>query len=197
MPYVPLRKAVEKLGLHPNTLRRYADQGQIETIKTKAGQRLFNVESYIMGATQSALVCYCRVSSNKQKDDLQRQVAYMQSLYPKAEIIRDIGSGLNFNRIGLRSLLDRLMQGDQLEIVVACRDRLTRFGFELIEYMVEQNGGKIVVLDQSEHCPESELVQDILAIIHLFSCRLHGLRKYGDKIKKDQDLSQCRTEKKS
>lgn len=196
MPYVPLRKAVEKLGLHPNTLRRYADQGQIETIKTKAGQRLFNVESYIMGATSSALVCYCRVSSNKH-GDLQRQVAYMQSLYPKAEVIRDIGSGLNFKRKGLRSLLDRLMRGDQLEIVVACRDRLTRFGFELIEYMVEQNGGKIVVLDQSEHCPESELVQDILAIIDVFSCRLHGLRKYGDKIKKDKDLPECRTEEKS
>jgi putative resolvase len=129
-------------------------------------------------------------------DDLQRQVEYMQSLYPQAEIIRDIGSGLNFKRKGLRSLLDRLMRGDQLEIIVACKDRLTRKGFELIEYMVEQNGGKIVVLDQPEYCPESELVQDILAIIHVFSCRLHGLRKYGEKIKKDQDLSQRGTEKK-
>ncbi|MGK7928777.1 MAG: recombinase family protein [Spirulina sp.] len=69
------------------------------------------------------------------------------------------------------------MQGDKLEIVVACRDRLSRFGFELIEYLAERNGGKIVVLDQNEHCPESEMVQDILAIIHVFSCRLHGLRK--------------------
>ena len=197
MPYVPLRKAVEKLGLHPNTLRRYADQGQIETIRTKAGQRLFNVESYIMGATQSALICYCRVSSNKQKDDLHRQVAYMQSVYPEAEIVQDVGSGLNFNRKGLRSLLDRLMRGDQLEIVVACRDRLARFGFELIEYLAERNGGKIVVLDSSEHCPESELVQDILAIIQIFSCRLHGLRKYGNKIKKDRDLPQGTTEEKS
>ena len=98
---------------------------------------------------------------------------------------------------GLRSLLDRLMRGDQLEIVVACRDRLARFGFELIEYLAERNGGKIVVLNSSEYCPESELVQDIIAIIHVFSCRLHGLRKYGSKIKKDQDLPQCTTEEKS
>jgi predicted site-specific integrase-resolvase len=71
MAYVPLRKAVERLGVHPNTLRRYADEEKIEIIKNEAGQRLYNVESYIRGAESSAnLVCYCRVSSFKQKDDL-------------------------------------------------------------------------------------------------------------------------------
>lgn len=188
MPYVPLRKAVEKLGLHPNTLRRYADEGKIQIIKNEAGQRLYNVESYIRGATNASLVCYCRVSSSKQKDDLQRQIAYMQSLYPEAEIIQDIGSGLNFKRKGLRSILDRLLRGDQLKIIVACRDRLCRFGFELIHYMVEQNGGEILVLDQTVHCPSSELTTDLLSIIHVFSCRMHGLRKYGKKIKEDPDL---------
>ena len=92
MAYVPLRKAVDRLGLHPNTLRRYADQGKIDIIKNEAGQRLYNVEAYIRGAEGVAsLVCYCRVSSSKQKDDLQRQIQYMQSLYPEAEIIKDIG----------------------------------------------------------------------------------------------------------
>ena len=156
MAYVPLRKAVERLGLHPNTLRRYADEGKIQIIKNEAGQRLYDVESYIRGAANSSLICYCRVSSSKQRDDLQRQIAYMQSLYPEAEIIQDIGSGLNFKRKGLRSLLDRLMRGDKLKIIVACRDRLCRFGFELIQYMVEQNGGEIMVLDKTVHCPESE-----------------------------------------
>jgi putative resolvase len=84
--------------------------------------------------------------------------------------------------------LDRLMRGSKLTLVVACRDRLTRFGFELIQYMVEQNGGSIVVLDQPVHCPESELTADLLAIIHVFSCRMHGLRKYGKKIKEDPSL---------
>jgi putative resolvase len=195
MAYVPLRKAVERLGLHPNTLRRYADEGKIQIIKNEAGQRLYDVESYIRGAANSSLVCYCRVSSSKQKDDLQRQIAYMQSLYPKAEIIQDIGSGLNFKRKGLRSLLDRLLRGDKLKIIVACRDRLCRFGFELIQYMVEQNGGEIVVLDQSVHCPETELTTDLLSIIHVFSCRMHGLRKYSKKIKEDQDLPQPSSKK--
>jgi predicted site-specific integrase-resolvase len=109
----------------------------------------------------------------------------MQSLYPEAEIIKDIGSGLNFKRKGLRSLLDRLLQGDKFILVVACRDRLARFGFELVQYMVEQNGGQIVVLDKTVHSPQSELTQDLLSILHLFSYRMHGLRKYSKKIKED------------
>jgi predicted site-specific integrase-resolvase len=80
------------------------------------------------------------------------------------------------------------MRGDQFTLIVACRDRLARFGFELIEWMVEQNGGTIVVLDNTVHCPESELTADLLSIIHVFSCRMHGLRKYGKKIKEDPDL---------
>lgn len=197
MAYVPLRKAVERLGLHPNTLRRYADEGKIQIIKNEAGQRLYNVEAYIRGAANASLICYCRVSSSKQKDDLQRQIAYMQSLYPEAEIIKDIGSGLNFKRKGLRSILDRLLRGDQLKIVVACRDRLCRFGFDLFQYMVEQNGGEIVVQEQPVYCPQTELTTDLLSIIHVFSCRMHGLRKYSKKIKEDQDIPKSSSEKSS
>ncbi len=190
MGYVPLRKAVEILGLHPNTLRKYADEGKIEIIKNEAGQRLYNIQSYIRGASIASLICYGRVSSAKQKDDLKRQVEFMQNQYPEAEVIKDIGSGLNFKRKGLRTILNRLLQGDRLTIVVTCRDRLTRFGFELIQYLVEQNNGKIVVLDKTIYCPESEMVADVLSIIHIFSCRVHGLRKYSKKIKEDSDLPQ-------
>ena len=197
MAYVPLRKAVERLELHPNTLRRYADEGKIQIIKNEAGQRLYNVEAYIARAANASLVCYCRVSSPKQKDDLQRQIAYMQSLYPEAEIIKDIGSGLNFKRKGLRSILDRLLRGDKLKIVVACRDRLCRFGFELIQYMVEQNGGEIVVQEQTVHCPQTKLTTDLLSIIHVFSCRMHGLRKYSKKIKEDKDIPKPDSKKSS
>ena len=193
MAYVPLREAVKQLGLHPNTLRKYADNGKIESIKNEAGQRLFNVESYLRSATRTSFVCYCRVSSTKQRDDLGR-LAYMQSLYPDAEIIKDIGSGINFKRKGLQTLLDRLVRGDKLTLVVTCRDRLARFGFELIQYMVEQNGGQVVVLDNTVHCPESELTSDLLSILHLFSRRMHGLRKYSKKIKEDPDLPYNRAE---
>lgn len=188
MAYIPLRKAVEYLGMHPNTLRKYADEGKIETIRNEAGQRLYNVESYRRDATKPSLVCYCRVSSAKQRDDLQRQVDFMRERYPDAEVIQDIGSGLNFKRKGLKALLVRLMRGDKLTVIVACRDRLCRFGFELFEFMAEQNGGSIVVLDQTIHCPETELTADLLAILHVFSCRMHGLRSYSKKIKEDPTI---------
>jgi len=188
MAYIPLRKAVEFLGLHPNTLRKYADEGKIKSIKNEAGQRLYDVESYQRESASPAIVCYCRVSSNKQRDDLQRQVEFMQGNYPNAEIVKDIGSGLNFKRKGLQSLLVRLMRGDKLQIVVACRDRLCRFGFEIFEFMVQQNGGSIVVLSNPVHSPESELTTDLLAILHVFSCRMHGLRSYRQKIKEDPTI---------
>ncbi|WP_342393998.1 MerR family DNA-binding transcriptional regulator [Chrysosporum bergii] len=98
--YIPLRKAVEFLGLHPNALRRYADEGKIKSIKNPAGQRLYNLESYIRrDSTRTTTICYCQFSSSKQRHDLDRQTADMQSLYPGAEIIKDTGSGLNFKRI--------------------------------------------------------------------------------------------------
>lgn len=188
--YVPLRKAVELTGLHPHTLRKYADDGKIEHYKNSAGQRLYKVDSLPGQQKQKQnTICYCRVSSTKQRDDLARQVAYMRQNFPKSEIIQDVGSGLNFKRKGLRSLLDRILEGDRLTIIVAYKDRLCRFGFQLIEYMVQQNGGEIMVLNKDDESPESELVQDILSIIHVFSCRIHGLRRYHDSIKKDKDIS--------
>ena len=188
MAYIPLRKAVEFLGLHPHTLRKYADEGKIKSIKNEAGQRLYDVESYQRSSSRSVVVCYCRVSSTKQRDDLARQVEFMRQQYPDAEIIKDTGESLNFKRKGLQALLVRLMLGDKLTLVVACRDRLCRFGFELFEYMVEQNGGEIVVLDRKVHCPETELTTDLLAILHVFSCRMHGLRSYSKKIKEDPSI---------
>lgn len=194
MAYIPLRKAVQELGLHPNTLRKYADEGKIKTIKNEAGQRLYDIQSYVNGTVRTSTICYCRVSSTKQRDDLNRQIAYMQSLYPDAEVIRDIGSGINFKRKGLLSLLDRCLRGDKLTLVVAHRDRLARFGFDLIRYLVEQNGGQIVVQDDTTYSPEPELTADLLSILHVFSCRMHGLRKYSKKIKEDPSLSNTTTE---
>jgi putative resolvase len=191
MKYVKAKEAMSILGLGIKTLRRMADAGEIRSIRTKGGHRRYDVESYIEGESEPTLttVCYCRVSSRKQLDDLERQVAFMRSIYPSASVIRDIGSGLNFKRKGLRTLLDRLHQGDKLSLVVAHRDRLARFGFELIQYLVESNGGEVVVLDQTVHSPTEELTADLLSILHVFSCRMHGLRRYSDQIKEDQDLS--------
>ncbi|MGB3267680.1 MAG: IS607 family transposase [Microcoleus sp.] len=188
MAYIPLRRAVEFLGLHPNTLRKYADEGKIKSIKNEAGQRLYDVESYQRGAIATTTICYCRVSSAKQRDDLARQVEFMRERYPAAEIFQDIGSGLNFKRKGLQALLVRLMRGDQLQVIVACRDRLCRFGFELFEFMVKQNDGEILVFSNPVHCRQTELTADLLAILHVFSCRMHGLRSYSQKIKEDPNI---------
>ena len=191
MPYIPGRKAAAQLGIHQNTLRRYADEGQIRAIRTKSGQRRYDVDAYMRESADATLVCYCRVSSAKQREDLaRRQVAFMQERYPDAEIVQDIGGGLNFKRKGLVALLERLHRGDKLHIVVAHRDRLARFGFELIQWLAEQNGGRVLVLDNVDHSPEQELTQDILAILHTFSCRLHGLRRYRNAIQKDPGVSE-------
>lgn len=196
---VPLRKAIALTGLSANTLRKYADNGTIraERIGEKR-QRLFDV-SDLMSVNKSddrgkPVVCYCRVSSGKQKDDLARQVAYMRQQFPDSEIIQDVGSGLNFKRKGLQAVLRRLMQGDKFTLIVAHRDRLCRFGVELFRFMLEQNGGELVVLDKSEVSPQRELTEDLLSILHVFSCRMHGLRRYENQIKEDKDLSDTAAE---
>ena len=187
--YIPLRKAVQELGMHPNTLRKYADNGTIPSIRNAAGQRLFDVQSYLRGVMPAAVICYCRVRSAKQRDDLERQVACIRERYPEAEVVRDIGSGLTFKRKGLRAILDRLLSGDKLTLVVAHRDRLARFGFDLITYLVESNGGELVVLDQAVHSPTAELTQDLLSILTVFSCRMPGLSKYRQQIQEDPVLT--------
>ena len=194
--YVSTRKACEILDYTPDHLRRLASAGKIEYIRTEGGQRRYNVESFIKSQTETTLVtiCYCRVSSVKQKADLERQVNFLRSIYPEAEVIRDIGSGLNYKRKGLRTILERIVKGDRLQVVVAHRDRLARFGNEIIKYLLEQNGGELVVLDDTACSPEEEITQDILSILHVFSCRMPGLRKYRDKIKEDPSLSDIRTE---
>lgn len=187
MKYESSRKAAQILGVHPNTLRRMANDGDIETIRI-SGQRKYNVESYL-GSVKSVFICYCRVSSYKQKDDLERQVSFMQSRYPEAEIIKDIGSGINFKRKGLNSILERAMSGTNITLVVAHRDRLARFGHELIRFVIETNGGKLVVLSEDTLSPEVELTKDLLNILHVFSCRMHGLRNYKKQIA--QATSNC------
>ena len=188
MRFVPSRIAARELGLHPNTLRAYADEGRIQAIKAASGQRRYDVDSYVRESAGAVIVCYCRVSSHAQRDDLARQVAVMRELHPDAEVIQDIGGGLNFQRKGLVALLERLHGGAKLRLVVAHKDRLARFGFDLIRWQVERNGGEIVVLGGDDHSPEQELTEDILAILHTFSCRLYRLRRYRKEIAKDKAL---------
>ena len=186
------KKACEKLGVHPNTLRKWATNGQIKYIRTPADQRLYDIDNFLANANGRSKIVYCRVSSRNQRNDLQSQTKFMREQFPTHECIEDFGSGLNFKRKGFRTLLERIMQGNVQEVVIAYKDRLCRFGFELLEQIASKHNTKLVVLNKVELSPEDELVQDLLAIIHVFSCRLYRLRKYGKQIKEDSNLSQAR-----
>jgi putative resolvase len=196
--YITTKKACAILGVHPDTLRRMDKEKRISTIRTPGNKRLYNVQEYISRhsnipnecPTQNKVsICYCRVSSRNQKDDLKRQVQYMEEKYPTHKIIKDIGSGLNFKRKGLQTILDLAYSGKLQEVVVAYKDRLCRFGFELFEYILQtQCNAKIMVLKQKVHSPEQELTQDLLHILHVFSARSYGLRKYRNQIKEDKDV---------
>ena len=192
--YVPSRKACLELGVHANTLRRWADEGKIRYIRTAGGKRLYDCSSIEQSSSTKKNYCYCRVSSSKQKDDLERQVQFMSERFPDHTVLKDVGSGLTFNRKQLLFLLEECAMGRVGEVVVVYRDRLCRFGFELLEWFFSKNSVKLVVLEQKEFSPQQELVADLLSIIRTFSCRVHGLRKYCDKIKEDSSLPQQGTE---
>ena len=193
MRYYSVEQAAELSGFHPNTIRRWADDGTIPSYRTKGGHRRVCIDDYIKSpdapSEERVTICYCRVSSPKQRDDLTRQVEYMLERYPDAEIVKDVGSGINFECKGLRSILERAMRGAVVTLVVAYRDRLARFGSQIIEFVLQQSGGQLVVLNEVSLSPEQELTTDLLTILHVFSCRLHGLRKYKTQIQKDPDLS--------
>ena len=194
--YKPPRAAAQTLGITVEHLRRMERAGEITCIRTGGGHRRYDVQSFIDAQTRTDIITigYCRVSGKSQSDTLASQVAYLRKHYPDAEIIEDFGSGINFKRKGLRTLLERILRGDKLRLVVAHRDRLARFGGEIIQFLVEQNGGEIVVLNGTVYSPEEELTADLLAILRVFSCRMPGLRRYRDQIKEDRNLSDSGTE---
>lgn len=188
--YIKGKEACKILGVCANTLRKMADEGRIATIRI-SGQRRYDLDGYL-GEPRKSTVCYCRVSSYKQKDDLERQIEFMREKYPDAEIIKDIGSGLNYKRKGLKAILERAMRGDSVKLVVAHRDRIARFGIELVRWIIESHGGELVVLSEISLSPEQELTQDLLNILHVFSCRMHGLRNYKKQV--SEIIAKQRTE---
>ena len=127
-------------------------------------------------------IVYVRVSSQSQKDDLERQKIYMKKRYPNHDLIEDIGSGMNLNKRGIRKIIKLAIENKLDELVVAYKDRLTRFGFELIEDLIkEYSNGKIIILHKEENEePEEELVKDVLQIMNIFVAKMNGLRKYKD-----------------
>ena len=189
--YVTVGQAAILTGLDRQTIRKMADESSIICYKTPSNQRRISVQSIQAMCNNAVHVqnqqvlprqnyIYSRVSTKKQVDDLSRQLEYLRRPeYADYVSIQDIGSGINFKRKGLATILDACLRRNIGEVVIAHRDRLCRFGFELIEYLVNKAGGKITVLDNSnDRTCEQELTDDLLSIIHVFSCRQMGKRSY-------------------
>jgi putative resolvase len=200
--YLGGKEASKILGVHQRTLYQWDEKKLIETIRTPGGKRLYNVSKYLeehrdfknakeedndemdfSNITDKLNICYVRVSSLGQKDDLERQKAFMKKQFPKHFIIEDIGSGLNLNKRGIKKIIKLGIAGKINELVVAYRDRLTRFGFELIEEIInDYSDGKIIVLNDKEDIePEEELVKDLMSIMNVYVAKMNGLRKYKNK----------------
>jgi predicted site-specific integrase-resolvase len=199
--YVGGKEASKILGVHQRTLYQWESKKLIETIRTPGGKRLYNVSKYLeehsdlksnkdetedndfSNINEKLNICYVRVSSLGQKDDLERQKDFMKKKFPKHLIIEDIGSGLNLNKRGIKKIIKLGIAGKINEVVVAYKDRLTRFGFELIEEIInDYSGGKIIVLNDKEDIePEEELVKDLMSIMNVYVAKMNGLRKYKKK----------------
>ncbi|NEQ41926.1 MAG: IS607 family transposase, partial [Okeania sp. SIO3I5] len=162
--------------------RRWDNEGKLDSIRTPGNQRRFCIDEE--NPKSKPVIAYARVSSHSQRDDLDRQIEFLREKYPHAELISEIGSGLNFKRRKFLKILERICQSDISTLVVAYSDRAIRFGFPLIEWLCQQNGVKLLVLNQRNLSPEAELVEDILSILHCFSARLYGLRKYHESVSK-------------
>ncbi len=130
-------------------------------MRTPSGrERRYDLDSYVKTQIKAAttIILYARVSSHAQKPDLDRQVAKLVELYPSAEIVSEVGGGLNFKRKKFIALLERVLQRDIATIVVAHKDRLCRFGFDLVKWLCEKHGCQIVVLNEASLSPAEELV---------------------------------------
>ena len=194
--YVKPKEASKILGVNLDTLRRMAGRNEIKHIRTDSGRYLFDISTFIKRSNpevqERKKICYARVSSRGQKSDLQNQISLLKTKYPDSEIISDYGSGLNFHRKGLQKIMDIAYKGELQELVVTYKDRLCRFGFELIEYILKtQSNATIMVLCDNSTSKESELATDLLSIITVFSARMHGLRKYKNQIKEDKSVFQA------
>jgi predicted site-specific integrase-resolvase len=188
MKYYSSKKVTEILGVTAQTLRNWDKEGKLKPSYVKSnGYRYYSEES-ILSYTQERktkknlnVIGYARVSSKKQSDDLERQVnnlkTYLDSKYTDYEIITDIGSGINYTKPGLKKLIEKINRKEVDLIVVLYKDRLLRFGFELVEYFAELNNVKIEILDKIDKNQDQELVEDLVQIITVFSCKIQGKRK--------------------
>lgn len=187
----------EKLNVTVRTLQRWDNTGKLPAKRSPTNRRYYTDDQLLqfLGKPRDdrKVVAYARVSTYGQKDDLKDQVIFIRQ-YANGkgiildEVITDIGSGLNYNRRKWNQLLHDVEKGKIKTIFITYKDRFIRFGYDWFERFCNEHDTKIVVLNNPDTSPSRELVDDVISIIHVFSCRLYGLRKYKNKIKKDKSL---------
>lgn len=179
--YTP-KEMASLFAVTPKTLQAWEASGKIKAIRTEGGHRRYLYAAPLQvqqNEEPKKKYIYARVSSRKQVGDLQRQIVALQKAYPTFETIKDVGSGLNFKRKGLITLLDQVIRGNVQEVVVAHRDRLARFGYEMFLFLFNRFGVSFKVLsDEDIKEPITELAKDLLSIVTVFTARYHGSRSY-------------------
>ena len=182
-----------KIGVHKNTVKAWDLNGKLPARRTPAGHRYYtdeDVDRYFGVERQPSpkqTVVYCRVSSRAQQADLRSQRQAMETFCLGAGIVVDewlteVGGGLHFKRPVFRALMERVEGREIGLLLVAHKDRLCRFGFDWFEYFAETHGCEIRVVNQPSLSPQAELVEDLMSVVHTFSGRLHGLRRYRRQI---------------
>lgn len=189
---ITIQEAAVILGVSPQTLRRWEREGRgIPFQKTAGGQRRYNLAKLHSQDVSSLekkqlTLAYARVSSHDQKEDLQRQEKMLEMFCASHgwsfEIISDLGSGMNYNKRGLKKLLNKILNSEISRLVLTHKDRLLRFGAELVFSLCEARGIEVILVNKgSEPSFEEELASDVLEIITVFSARLYGSRSRKNK----------------
>lgn len=194
MTYFGLSEFLSRTGVSASTAYRAERRGVITPKRTAGGHRRYSQEDVakLLGIQQQnpekKTVVYCRVSSHGQKQDLADQKKAMMDFATARgyvfEVVEEIGGGMNMNRPKFMQLVNGIIDGEVGRIVVAHKDRLARFGFDLVRNLADEYGCEIVVADRQDMSPQQEMVEDLMSIVRTYSCRLYGLRRY----RKAEDL---------
>jgi putative resolvase len=188
------RKAAQILGVTVKTLQRWEREGKLIPVgRTETNRRRYTEAQLLahMGRHTTPVatrtIAYCRVSSSAQRPELANQRAVLEEFtaargLANVEFIEEVGGGLNFERKRFVLLMDAVGRGEVATLVVAHRDRLTRFGFEWFAHYAMSHGCELMVLNQQRLSPEQEMVKDLMIIVDCFSSRLYGLRNYRRKL---------------